>query len=325
MIKIDKIDRRILFELDKNCRITNSQLGKIVKRSRETVAYRINGFVKDGIIEQFITSINPHKLGFQLFKVYLQLENIPEERERLYNFLLNHKNLYWMGLCDGAWDLIFLMFTRDAKEFYDLKNSIFSDFKKLIVKKETGTLVDVYQYPKKFLINPNECFQEAVWAGSVAKPKIDELDKKILDILINNARIPITVLSKQVGASVEVVSRRIKRMMDLGIIIQYRISVDFHKLGREFYKAIIYFKSVSAKQEAELKAYMRNYNEGLYLIRNITPWEIECEFAVENYQRFNAIINDMRFRFQEVIRNVEVVLINKEWWMPGYKKLMLRV
>jgi len=149
-MKLDKIDKKILFELDKNCRISNTQLAKIVKRSRETITYRINKLEESGIIRNFITSINPHKLGFQLFKVFLQLENIPERREKFNQFLLNHKNLYWMGLCDGVWDIIFLMFTKDAQEFYKLKNEIFSEFKDIIIKKETGTLVDVFQYPKKF-------------------------------------------------------------------------------------------------------------------------------------------------------------------------------
>lgn len=321
--KIDKIDQRILYELDKNARISNSKLAKILRRSRETVTYRISRLVSRGIIERFITSINPHKLGFQLFKIFLQLENIPEERERFYQFLKNHKELYWMGICDGAWDIIFEFFSKDAKDFYDLKNLVFSDFRNLIVKKETGTLVDVYQYPKKFFIGDKNSSEEVVWAGVVENPLIDVLDKKVLDILINNARMPVTMIAKKVGSTVEVVSRRMKKLKDLGIIIQYRISIDFHKLGKEFYKAIIYFKSISAKQESELKEYMRKHPESVYLIRNITPWEVECEFIVDNYTRFNEITNDMRMKFCEVIRNIEVVLINKEWWMPGYEKFLL--
>ena len=35
--KLDKINKRILYELDKNCRISDNQLAKIVKRSREAV------------------------------------------------------------------------------------------------------------------------------------------------------------------------------------------------------------------------------------------------------------------------------------------------
>ena len=81
-VKLDLTDRKILAELDKNCRISNSALAKKVNKSREAVKYRIQQLQKRGIIEKFITSINPNKLGFYMFKVYLKLENIPEEREK---------------------------------------------------------------------------------------------------------------------------------------------------------------------------------------------------------------------------------------------------
>ena len=66
-IKLDKADLTILSELDKNCRITNSQLGKIVHKSRETVKYRIQQLREKGIIAGFITSINPSKLGYYIY------------------------------------------------------------------------------------------------------------------------------------------------------------------------------------------------------------------------------------------------------------------
>ena len=83
-IKLDLTDRKILAELDKNCRIHNSILAKKVHKSREAVKYRIQQLQKNGILTGFITSINPNKLGFYMFKVYLKLENIPNQREKFF-------------------------------------------------------------------------------------------------------------------------------------------------------------------------------------------------------------------------------------------------
>ena len=105
-IKLDKIDRRILAELDKNCRVSNIQLGKKVNRSREAVKYRIQQLQKKGIITGFITSINPNKLGYYMFKAYLKLENIPEEKEKFFNELRTNKGIYWFGISDGAFDCL---------------------------------------------------------------------------------------------------------------------------------------------------------------------------------------------------------------------------
>ena len=56
----------------------------------------------------------------------------------------------------------------------------------------------------------------------------------------------------------------------------------------------------------------------LYYIRSLAPWEAELEFAVENYQHFNSIINELRKKFPTVIRNYEHLIMIHERWMPFF-------
>jgi len=316
-IKLDLTDRKILAELDKNCRIPNSKLAKIVNKSREAVKYRIQQLEKKDIIEKYITSINPNKLGYYMFKVYLQLENIPKERERFYEFLKSQRTIYWMGVSDGAFDCVFAILSRSITEYYDQINNILSQFEGLIVKKVLGTMVDTRQYNKKFFINETDG-KHVIFGGDVIYNKIDELDYKILEILANNARIPITELARRVNSTIEIVRTRIKKMEEKGIILGYRIAVDFNKLGLEFFKAIIYFKSLSDEDERTLFEWMRQHPNSLYYIRSLAPWEVEFEFAVESYQQFNQIINELRKRFPHVISHYEHLIMIYETWMPAY-------
>jgi DNA-binding Lrp family transcriptional regulator len=316
-IKLDLTDRKILAELDKNCRIPNSKLAKIVNKSREAVKYRIQQLEKNGIIQKFITSINPNKLGYHMFKVYLQLENIPKERERFYDFLKNQKSIYWMGISDGAFDCVFAILSRSITEYYDQINTILSQFRGLIVKKVLGTMVDTRQYNKKFFTNDTNG-KHVIFGGDAINNNIDELDYKILEILANDARIPIAELSRKVNSTIEITRRRIKNMEEKGIILGYRIAVDFNKLGLEFFKAIIYFKSLSNEDERTLFEWMKRHPNSLYYIRSLAPWEAEFEFAVENYQQFNKIINELRKRFPHVISHYEHLIMIYESWMPAY-------
>src|SRR3989344_4151660 len=119
-IKLDLLDKHILFELDKNSRIPTSLLAKKLERSRETIVYRINNLMKKGVIKKFRTVINPAKLGYSLYRVYAQLENNTEKKEELLKNLKASDHIYWLGLCDGVWDIIFVFFTRNNKTFYDL-------------------------------------------------------------------------------------------------------------------------------------------------------------------------------------------------------------
>jgi Lrp/AsnC family transcriptional regulator for asnA, asnC and gidA len=320
-IKLDLIDGKILAELDKNCRIPNSKLGKKIRKSRETVKYRIQQLQEKGIIEGFITSINPNKLGFYMFKVYLQLENIPEERERFYNYLKSQKNIYWIGISDGVFDCVFAILSKSIIEYYEQINKILSDFKKLIIRKVLGVMVDTRQYNKRFFTGDKDG-KFVIFGGDVVNNEVDKLDYKILNILANDARIPLTDLAKKVNSTIEIVRGKIKKMEEKGIIIGYRIAVNLNKLGLEFYKAIIYFKSLSSEEEKELFEWMRTNPYSLYYIRSLAPWEAELEFAVENYQHFNQIMNDLRKRFPNVIRNHEHLIMIYETWMPAFREML---
>ncbi len=316
-IKIDLVNRKILAELDRNCRISLTALGRKVGKSREAVAYRIQQLQRVGVIKQFITSINPHRLGSMMFKVYLKLENIPDEREKFFAELKGNKDMYWVGISDGAFDCVFAILAKDVVKYYEKMNALLSHWEHLIISKVLGTMVDTRQYNKKFFIKT--LGKHVIFGGKVVENKVDDADLKILDILGNNARIPLLQLAHNVGSSIEVVRRRIQKLEDKGIILGYRIAVDFNTLGMEFFKAIIYFRSLSGKDEKDLFAWMEAHPNSLYYIRSLAPWEAELEFAVENYQQFNSIINDLRKRFPHVVRNYEHLIMIEETWLPAYR------
>ena len=71
MYKLDLKDRKILYELDLNCRQSNTQIGKKVGLKKDVVSYRINNMEKEGIIKDYWTVIDTFKLGYNVFRVYL--------------------------------------------------------------------------------------------------------------------------------------------------------------------------------------------------------------------------------------------------------------
>ena len=320
-IKLDLVDRKILKELDINCRIPDTQLAKKVGKSREAVRYRIQKLQEKGIITGFITSINPNKLGYYMFKVYLKLENIPEEREKFFEELKNNKDVYWMGISDGAFDCVFAILSKSIVEYYQEINSLLSKWEHLIVSKILGTMVDTKQYNKKFFIEGTEG-SYVTCGGDIVNNEIDDIEYKILSVLSNDARISLLELARKAKTSVDIVRSKIKKLEKLGIILSYRLAVDFNKLGLEFFKVFIYFRTVSKRDELSLSEWMKNHPKALYYIRSLAPWEMEPEFAVENYKEFNNIINNLRKKFPHVIKNYEHLIMIYETWMPAHKKLL---
>ncbi len=79
----------------------------------------------------------------------------------------------------------------------------------------------------------------------MAKFKLDDTDHKILDLLIDNTRIPFTDIAKKLDISAGTVHVRVKKMEDAGIITGSSLQVDYKKLGYSFiaYVGIFIFKT----------------------------------------------------------------------------------
>ena len=61
--------------------------------------------------------------------------------------------------------------------------------------------------------------------------KIDELDKKILEIISNNARIPFKDVAAECGVSRAAIHQRVQRLIDMGVIVGSGYHVNPASLG----------------------------------------------------------------------------------------------
>ncbi len=317
-IKIDKVDSIILTELDKNCRIASTVLARKVRKSRQTIDYRINNLVKEGIITSFQTAINPHKIGYKLYKIYLKLRNVPEEKTKLFNYLKDSGRVYWMGECSGSWDLIFAVFAKNDYEFFEEKNQIISEFNRIIVEEEGQIILDVKQYPKMYLTG--KISEPTIFAGEMVNNKLDKLDYDILAEIVNNGRISVVDLAEKIKSTVTIVKGRMKKMEEREIIIQYRIGINLNKIGLELCKAIIRLDRYNREDEKRMVNYVSRLPNIQYFIRNL--WSIEPEFVVDSYQEYYKIIEELKKEFPHVIRTVDSVLMITDEWTPGFRNLL---
>jgi len=65
----------------------------------------------------------------------------------------------------------------------------------------------------------------------MTKVSLDEIDKKILSILMKNAKTPYTDIAKEIHVSGGTVHVRMNKMEEMGIVKGANLSVDYEKLG----------------------------------------------------------------------------------------------
>jgi len=65
-VKLDEIDRKILFYLQANCKIPYHEIGKRLKIAASTVHNRVKRLIKKKIIKAFSALLDPKKLGLNI-------------------------------------------------------------------------------------------------------------------------------------------------------------------------------------------------------------------------------------------------------------------
>ena len=95
--------------------------------------------------------------------------------------------------------------------------------------------------------------------------KLDIKDRKILAELDMNARQPMTILSKSVGLSRQVVEYRIKKLEQKGIITGYVGWYNSLKLGYNHCRIFLNLKNIDRTTESKLIDYLKNIEEIVWL------------------------------------------------------------
>ncbi|MFP4979295.1 Lrp/AsnC family transcriptional regulator [Paenibacillus sp. CN-4] len=83
---IDAVDRDIIRELNRNGRVSYTDLAKTIGLSRVAIQARVNALIESGVIERFTAVINPEKIGIAVsafFNVEVEPKHLHEVAEQL--------------------------------------------------------------------------------------------------------------------------------------------------------------------------------------------------------------------------------------------------
>jgi len=314
MKELDLRDKKILFQLDLNSRISYSELAKKLNTSKEVVNYRINRLVERKYIDQFYTIINSGKLGFVAFKLYLNFQNINEETfANVLKYLKEHKMVFWLASTNGLYEMMVAVWARNHYDFnHNFLTGFLNKFSKYISEKETTISLDNNQINRKWFLPKTTERKITVVGGKPEIIPIDKIDYSILKIIANNSRKPYTEIAKKTNTTLQIVKYRIRRLEKEGIILHYKLGVDPKRYGREFVKTIISLKDITEERETQLINYCLELKPTLNVVRCIGPWDLEIEMEIENMEKYNQVMGDIREKFLDIVKSYKTAIIISE-------------
>jgi len=93
----------------------------------------------------------------------------------------------------------------------------------------------------------------------VAKIKLDDVDLKIIKLLLQNSTVPVTKIAGYLGLHPSTITYRVRKLKESGVIKKFTVSIDWRKLGKEVEAAILI--SCSPKNFAVVTSTLANMEE----------------------------------------------------------------
>jgi len=313
MYKLDLKDRKILYELDLNCRQSNAQIGKKVGLKRDVVAYRIKKLEDEGIIKNYYTTIDTFKLGYRVFRIFINFQYVTSEiKDEIIKYFVDYPNSWVVISKKTEIDLVVVLWVKNDFEFYQFWNRTFDRFGDYFEKYDVSIYCGAIVYKKSFLLPENIEKSDTklciIWSGEAAE-KIDEIDYKLLNEIAENARIPLIELADKLGLSSQSINYRIKNLVKCGVIKNFRININLSNLDLHHYKVDIFLKD--HKQKKSILTYLENKPYLEFMNLTIGWADLEPEFVVKNMDELLHILDEINSKFSGAIKKQSFAVTEK--------------
>ncbi|MEE8429379.1 MAG: Lrp/AsnC family transcriptional regulator [Gammaproteobacteria bacterium] len=121
-IDLDRIDRKIIRELQLDGRSTNVELASRVHLSPSQCLRRTRRLEETGVIRGYMAVIDHHKMGYlvQAYVLITVTSQIDGARDKVMNFLMGKEEVLSIHGVAGNVDMIIELQARDMEHFTDL-------------------------------------------------------------------------------------------------------------------------------------------------------------------------------------------------------------
>ncbi len=310
-IKLDSYDRKIIFDLDKNARLTTTKIGRMIRKSKQFVDYRIKRLEEVDVLPGYITVIDYSKLGYQSIRVYFKFHNITREKQdELENNLIKDKEVWWLVALEGQWDVGFAVAVKNILDFYDYWDKIMEKYRKYISKRLIVVYSHIRQYPKSYIVNQKNAETGTLVGASREIFPVDKLDIELLRLLSNNGRMSLLEISNKLKTSPQVIRNHIRKLEKNKVILGYRALIDVSFLGYRYYKS--YINLINTERVRELEQFCLQHPNILNVNRTIGGRDFEIELQAKSFDEFDSIMNELRRQFEGMIDDYEFVISREE-------------
>jgi len=310
VINLKERDMELLYELDKDCRQSLSELAKKLKSRKTVIAYRIKRLESAGIIKGYYTLIDSFLLGFNSYRIYLNFQNLtPEIEQQIINYFAKDKSIYFVASIEGRFDLVVCKWIKKMEELYLFFKELMQKYRAYV----QSYLVTPYEYElfgSEYLTKKPKFERRIEWKFSAEKAReVDRLDLEILKYLSYNAKASVVEIGEKVNVVPNTIKYRMKRLKEKGIIKAFRADINFDLLGYKWFKVDMWLNNYDECER--ILDFIKTNSNTFVIDKSVGLADIEAEFHYKNTEELRNFLNKLMLQFPKSIKNYSYFSVRK--------------
>lgn len=304
--KLDAKDRKILFMLSKNSRMPLAGIAKKANLSRDGVKYRIRRMETAGVLRGFRTLINVGSLGYSSYHILLRLDYSDKKNSGFIQNAVENKNVSAVIGYSGIWDLEVVVIAKSPE-----------DFNETMLKIISGYNINGYELLMSLGKIKDDCFPYSLWEGferlslkqeATAAFKLHQIDSKILSAIAENARMPVIEISKKVQKTPETVVKRMRNLINCGIIREFRPVIDYNRLGLSFHAILLRLQNLDSDKRKRLINFVKATKNIIWSAETFGRWNLMAYAITRDQDELHNTMMDLKKNFGNIIEYHEALI-----------------
>lgn len=313
-VKMDKLDWRILFELDRDATQSFAAIGKKLKSGRDVIAYRVKRLEDEGVIENYIPIIDFGKLGFVAAALYIKFHHdTPEIRREIAEYYTDREEIWWCFDMTPDYDFAFGWFGKDIVDIRRNQFRLLAKYRRYIRSFKLRFFAHFYHFRRNYLVSQpgREKPEPPIVMEAAPNKVIDGTDEKILFAMCQNARMPYVEVAAQAGITAAQAHYRIAQLHKKGVLLRARPKLDLAKIGYEYFKLDIYLDDYSQREKIE--KYLFSLPNVIYAFDVLGGADLEVDIHTRSFEEFMGIQDGIKGKFSSAISHTEYYQFKKEY------------
>jgi DNA-binding Lrp family transcriptional regulator len=310
MLDLDLKDKKILYALELNARIPETELAKKVRLSREVVAYRMRRLEERGIILKYHAIVNSMNLGKMMYRTYFKLQKMTPEKEKEFVAYISDK-FNWVTKVRGVWDVGTMVFVDSNYDFDAIMKDILARFGENIEDYWFSIMTRLHHFRRGYLLG-NKDSADLILEKTGNVP-VDALDTNLIDYLTKFGRAKYQDMAREFGVNEKLVRDRLKRLLETKVILGFTTFLNIPALKMVYFKLHFSLNDKSREVVKQMIEFGMLHRNIIYAVEGTGCADVELEVQVESGSGLYSVIDLFREKFKESIRDYEFMEYTEEY------------